>query len=154
MGWLLAEWKRLRPFFSLLDFSGPSSTMTTSRPAAVSSSAVMPAPAPLPTMTTSHCKAFGLGAWAAALHVRYRDTGIVLPFVLQFGLYLSPVIFPSDLVPDPWRLLYSLNPAVGMIEGFRWASFPSQAVHLPALALSLASAFVFLFPAPQSRFGL
>ena len=93
----------------------------------------------------SRMLAFGLGAWAAALHVQYRDTGIVLPFVLQFGLYLSPVIFPSDLVPYPWRLLYSLNPVVGVIEGFRWASFPNQAIHLPALALSLASAFVFLF---------
>ncbi len=99
----------------------------------------------IPLTLATGMLAFGLGAWAAALHVRYRDTGIVLPFVLQFGLYLSPVIFPSDLVPYPWRLLYSLNPVVGVIEGFRWASFPNQAVHLPALVLSLASAFVFLF---------
>jgi lipopolysaccharide transport system permease protein len=81
--------------------------------------------------------AFGLGAWFSALHVRYRDTGIVLPFVLQFGLYLSPVIFPSDLVPHPWNLLYSLNPMVGVIEGFRWAAFPNQAVNASALVTSL-----------------
>ena len=81
--------------------------------------------------------AIGLGAWFAALHVRYRDTGILLPFVLQFGLYLSPVIFPSDLVPDPWRLLYSLNPVVGIIESFRWASFPNQEIHASALATSV-----------------
>lgn len=88
--------------------------------------------------------AFGLGAWAAALHVRYRDTGIILPFVLQFGLYLSPVIFPSDLVPWPWRVLYSLNPMVGIIEGFRWASFPGQEVHASAIATTVFAAAVFL----------
>ena len=90
------------------------------------------------TMLTA-ALAFGLGAWTAALHVRYRDTGIVLPFVLQFGLYLSPVIFPSDLVPWPWRVLYSLNPMVGIIEGFRWASFPDQTVHASAIATSVVA---------------
>jgi lipopolysaccharide transport system permease protein len=88
--------------------------------------------------------AFGLALCFASLHVRYRDTGIILPFVLQFGLYLSPVIFPSDLVPYPWRLLYSLNPIVGVIEGFRWASFPNQEVHAAALAISIAAAGLFL----------
>lgn len=82
---------------------------------------------------------FGLGSWFAALNVRYKDVAILLPFVLQFGLYLSPVIFPSDLVPEPWRLLYSINPMVGVIEGFRWAAFPGQEVHVPALATSLAA---------------
>jgi len=88
--------------------------------------------------------AFGLALCFASLHVRYRDTGIILPFVLQFGLYLSPVIFPSDLVPYPWRLLYSLNPIVGVIEGFRWASFPDQQVHTAALAISIMAAGLFL----------
>ena len=88
--------------------------------------------------------ALGLGLFFSSLHVRYRDTGIVLPFVLQFGLYLSPVIFPSDLVPYPWRLLYSLNPIVGVIEGFRWASFPGQQVDAAALATSVLAAALFL----------
>jgi lipopolysaccharide transport system permease protein len=88
--------------------------------------------------------ALGLGLCFASLHVRYRDTGIILPFVLQFGLYLSPVIFPSDLVPYPWRVLYSLNPIVGVIEGFRWASFPNQEVHAAALAISVVAAGLFL----------
>lgn len=88
--------------------------------------------------------ALGLALCFASLHVRYRDTGIILPFVLQFGLYLSPVIFPSDLVPYPWRLLYSLNPIVGVIEGFRWASFPNQNVHAAALATSVMAAGLFL----------
>ncbi|MBI3715406.1 MAG: ABC transporter permease [Betaproteobacteria bacterium] len=88
--------------------------------------------------------AFGLGAWFAALHVRYKDTAILLPFVLQFGLYLSPVIFPSDLVPHPWRLLYSLNPMVGIIEGFRWAAFPGQDVHPSAIATSVVATILIL----------
>jgi len=87
--------------------------------------------------------AFGLALCFASLNVRYRDTGIILPFVLQFGLYLSPVIFPSELVPYPWRLLYSINPIVGVIEGFRWASFPNQEVHAAALAFSILFAGLF-----------
>ncbi len=88
--------------------------------------------------------AVGFGALFSALHVRYRDTGIILPFVLQFGLYLSPVIFPSDLVPYPWRLLYSLNPMVGVIEGFRWASFPGQELHSSAVTISILAACAIL----------
>jgi lipopolysaccharide transport system permease protein len=81
--------------------------------------------------------AFGLGLLAATLNVRFRDTGLILPYLLQFGLYLSPIVFPSDLVPPTWRWLYSLNPMVGVIEAFRWAAFPGQHVHLPALWISL-----------------
>jgi lipopolysaccharide transport system permease protein len=65
--------------------------------------------------------AMGSGLWIAALNVKYRDFRIIVPFVVQFGLYLSPVGFSSDIVPDQWRLLYSLNPMVGVIDGFRWA---------------------------------
>jgi lipopolysaccharide transport system permease protein len=83
--------------------------------------------------------ALGVGLYAATLNVRYRDTGLILPYLLQFGLYLSPIVFPSDLVPAAWRWLYSLNPMVGMIEAFRWAAFPGQQVHMPALWISLAA---------------
>lgn len=65
--------------------------------------------------------AMGMGLWIAALNVNYRDFRIVVPFVVQFGLYLSPVGFSSNIVPDQWRLLYSSNPMVGVIDGFRWA---------------------------------
>ena len=65
--------------------------------------------------------ATGAGLWIAALNVRYRDFRIIVPFVVQFGLYISPVGFSSDIVPEQWRLLYSLNPIVGVIDGFRWA---------------------------------
>ena len=65
--------------------------------------------------------AMGSGLWIAALNVRYRDFRYIIPFVVQFGLYVSPVGFSSSIVPEKWRLIYSLNPMVGVIDGFRWA---------------------------------
>jgi lipopolysaccharide transport system permease protein len=65
--------------------------------------------------------AMGTGLWLTALNVKYRDFRYIVPFIVQFGLYISPVGFSSTLVPDKWRLLYSLNPMVGVIDGFRWA---------------------------------
>src|SRR3989304_9655670 len=65
--------------------------------------------------------AMGFGLWFSALNVRYRDFQYIVPFIVQFGLYISPVGFSSSIVPDKWRLLYSLNPMVGVIDGFRWA---------------------------------
>jgi lipopolysaccharide transport system permease protein len=65
--------------------------------------------------------AMGAGLWIAALNVKYRDFRYVIPFVVQFGLYVSPVGFTSAIIPEHWRLLYSLNPMVGVIDGFRWA---------------------------------
>jgi lipopolysaccharide transport system permease protein len=65
--------------------------------------------------------AFGFGLWFAALNVKFRDFRYIVPFVVQFGLYISPVGFSSSVIPQKWRLLYSLNPMVGVIDGFRWA---------------------------------
>jgi lipopolysaccharide transport system permease protein len=65
--------------------------------------------------------AMGAGLWIAALNVKYRDFRYVIPFVVQLGLYISPVGFSSAIVPEQWRLLYSANPMVGVIDGFRWA---------------------------------
>ena len=80
---------------------------------------------------------FGAGLWLSALNVRYRDFRYVVPFLVQFGLYISPVGFSSAIVPERWRLLYFLNPMVGVIDGFRWAilgdAFP---VYWPGLLLS------------------
>jgi lipopolysaccharide transport system permease protein len=63
----------------------------------------------------------GVGLWLAALNVEYRDFRYIVPFIVQFGLYISPVGFSSSIVPEQWRLLYYLNPMVGVIDGFRWA---------------------------------
>jgi lipopolysaccharide transport system permease protein len=64
---------------------------------------------------------FGAGLWLTALNIRYRDFRYIVPFIVQFGLYISPVGFSSNVVPEKWRLLYSLNPIVGVIDGFRWS---------------------------------
>ena len=65
--------------------------------------------------------AFSVTLWLSALNVRYRDVGYVIPFLVQIWLYASPVVYPVSLVPEKWRLLYSINPMAGVIEGFRWA---------------------------------
>ena len=82
--------------------------------------------------------AFGAGLWIAALMVRYRDFRFIVPFIVQFGLYISPVGFYSNVVPGQWRLLYSLNPMVGVIDGFRWAILGGEhVIYLPGFVLSL-----------------
>lgn len=83
--------------------------------------------------------AIGAGLWLAALNVEYRDFRYIVPFIVQFGLYISPVGFSSSVVPEQWRLLYSLNPMVGVIDGFRWAILGKDfAIYLPGFLLSVA----------------
>jgi len=65
--------------------------------------------------------ALGVGLWLSALNALYRDVRYVVPFLVQFWMFASPVVYPSSLVPEKWRLLYGLNPMAGVIEGFRWA---------------------------------
>src|SRR5206468_4056871 len=81
--------------------------------------------------------ALGVGLWLSALSVRYRDIRHLTPFLVQFGLYLSPVGFSSSLVPEKYRLLFGLNPMVGVIDGFRWALLEMAPLDLTATALSL-----------------
>ena len=81
--------------------------------------------------------AFGTGLWISALMVRYRDFRFIVPFVVQFGLYLSPVGFSSNVVPEKWRLLYSLNPMVGVIDGFRWSILGERNIYWPGLGVSV-----------------
>jgi len=89
--------------------------------------------------------AMGTGLWFAALNVKYRDFRIIVPFVVQFGLYISPVGFSSTIVPEKWRLLYSMNPMVGVIDGFRWAILGGNTqLYWPGFLLSLALIFVIL----------
>jgi lipopolysaccharide transport system permease protein len=82
--------------------------------------------------------AMGAGLWLAALNVEYRDFRYIVPFIVNFGLYISPVGFSSSVVPEKWRLIYSLNPMVGVIDGFRWAILGgSSSIYLPGFTLSL-----------------
>jgi lipopolysaccharide transport system permease protein len=88
----------------------------------------------------------GPALWITALNVKYRDFRYVIPFIVQFGLYISPVGFSSNVVPEKWRLLYSLNPMVGVIDGFRWCILGGQSqLQLPSLGLSVLAASFFLW---------
>jgi len=80
--------------------------------------------------------ALAVGLWLSALNVRYRDVGHIIPFLVQFWMFASPVAYPLSLVPDKWRLLYSLNPMVGVIEGCRWALLGQASLDFGALAAS------------------
>jgi len=87
--------------------------------------------------------ALGGGLWMAALNVKYRDFRYIVPFLVQFGMYLSPVGFSSEIVPDNLRFLYSLNPMVGVIDGFRWAILGGDLTLLwSGFLISVAMTFV------------
>ena len=89
--------------------------------------------------------AMGGGLWLAALNVEYRDFRYIVPFIVQFGLYISPVGFSSNIVPEKWRLLYSLNPMVGVIDGFRWAILGKDfQIYWQGFGLSVLLVFVLL----------
>ena len=79
-----------------------------------------------------------VGLWLSALNVRYRDVRHTIPFLVQLWMFTSPVVYPLSLVPAKWRLLYSLNPMAGVIEGFRWALLGTGEPPLGALAISVA----------------
>ena len=88
----------------------------------------------------------GPGLWITALNVKYRDFRYVIPFLVQFGLYVSPVGFSSGVVPEQWRLLYSINPVVGVIDGFRWAILGGESnLYLPGFLLSWGVIAFFLW---------
>ena len=88
--------------------------------------------------------ALGVTYMIAALNVKYRDFRHVLPFIIQFGLYISPVGFSSTVVPENWRLIYSMNPMVGVIDGFRWAIIGNTTMYWPGFCLSAALAALLL----------
>lgn len=104
--------------------------------------------------------ALGPALIMASLNVRYRDFRFIVPFVVQFGLYVSPVGFSSGVIPEGWRLLYSMNPVVGVVDGFRWCLFGGEAdVYLPGFLLStvIAASFFWigirLFRATEKTFA-
>lgn len=85
--------------------------------------------------------ALAVSLWFSALHVKFRDVGHIIPFFVQFWMFASPVVYPVSLIPERWRTLYSLNPAVGVIEGFRWSLLgqraPSLETILPSVGIVL-----------------
>src|SRR5262249_37006612 len=88
----------------------------------------------------------GPGLWLTALNVKYRDIRYIIPFLMQLGLYASPVGYSSSIVPEQWRLFYSLNPAVGVIDGFRWCLLGGQSqLYLPGFLVSICVTAFFLW---------
>lgn len=87
----------------------------------------------------------GIGIWVAALNVKYRDFRFIVAFAVQLGFYISPVGYSSNIIPEKWRLLYSLNPVVGVIDGFHWALLPgARALYWPGIFLSMIVGCVLL----------
>ncbi len=82
--------------------------------------------------------ALGIGLWLSALNVQYRDVRYAVPFLSQFLLFLTPVVYPSSMVPDQWRILFSLNPMAGVVEGFRWSLLGAGTP--PGLPLAVSAA--------------
>jgi len=88
----------------------------------------------------------GAGLWLSALNVQYRDFRYIVPFIVQFGLFISPVGFSSDVIPENWRLLYSLNPMVGVIDGFRWAILGQNVqIYWEGLTVSILLVFIMFY---------
>jgi lipopolysaccharide transport system permease protein len=88
--------------------------------------------------------ALGVGLWLSALNVQYRDVRYVIPFLVQFWLFATPIAYPSSLVPEQWRALYGLNPMVGVVEGFRWTLLGSPAVSMQMILVSSVTVVVVL----------
>jgi lipopolysaccharide transport system permease protein len=88
--------------------------------------------------------ALSVGLWFSPLNVRYRDVGYAIPFLNQIWMYASPVVYPISLVPERWRLLYSLNPMAGVIEGFRWALLGKESPDFVVMTVSAAVVLVLL----------
>ena len=89
--------------------------------------------------------ALAIDIWLSALNVRYRDVGHTVPFLVQIWMFISPVTYPVSLVPEKWRLLYSLNPMAGVIEGFRWALLGKQSPDFAVITVSAVMMFILLF---------
>ncbi len=95
--------------------------------------------------------ALGVGLWLSGLNVQFRDVRYVVPFLVQFWLFATPIVYPSSLIPEQWRLLYAINPMVGVVEGFRWSLLGTDTAPglmigvsaLAALALLVSGAFYF-----------
>ena len=96
-------------------------------------------------ITIALVAALSVGLWLAALNVRYRDVGHTVPFLIQIWMFASPVAYPVSVIPEKWRLLYSLNPLAGVIEGFRWAMLGKESPDFVVIAISAIAMIALLF---------
>jgi lipopolysaccharide transport system permease protein len=97
-----------------------------------------------PLLLLALITSLGVGLWFSALNVKYRDVAYMVPFVVQFWLFATPIAYPSSLLPEPWRVVYGLNPMVGVVEGFRWALVGTDTAPGPMLLVSVLAAVAIL----------
>ena len=88
--------------------------------------------------------ALGVGLWLAALNVLYRDINYIVPFLTQIWLFITPIAYPASMIPDKWRLVYSINPMTGVVEGFRWALLGTVAAPWSLIGISAVVSLVVL----------
>jgi lipopolysaccharide transport system permease protein len=86
----------------------------------------------------------GVGLWLSALNVIYRDINYVLPFIINFWLFITPVAYPASMIPERWQLIYALNPMTGVVEGFRWALLGTTSAPGPMVAVSSLISIIIL----------
>ena len=91
-------------------------------------------------LTTS----LGVSLWFSAMNVRFRDVGFIVPFLTQIWLFATPIVYPSSLLPEPWRTIYGVNPMAGVVEGFRWALLSTDTAPQPIIIVSSLVAFSIL----------
>lgn len=92
------------------------------------------------TVTTS----LGVGLWLSSMNVKFRDVKYTVPFLVQFWMFATPIVYPSSLLPEPWRTVYGINPMVGVVEGFRWALLGTKTTPGPMVAVSAVMAILIL----------
>ncbi len=97
-----------------------------------------------PLLLLALITSLGVGLWFAALNVQYRDVRYIVPFLVQFWLFATPIAYPSSLLEEPWRTLYGINPMVGVVEGFRWALLGTETAPGPMILVSTAAALAIL----------
>jgi lipopolysaccharide transport system permease protein len=98
----------------------------------------------VPLLALAFVTSLGVGLWFSALNVQYRDVAYIVPFIVQFWLFATPIAYPSSLLPEQWRMVYSLNPMVGVVEGFRWALVGTETAPGPMIIVSALAAIAIL----------
>lgn len=86
----------------------------------------------------------GVSLWLSAMNVQFRDIRYIIPFILQFWMFATPIVYPSSLLPEPWRTIYGINPMVGVVEGFRWALLGTNTAPGPIIIVSSLVTFLLL----------
>ena len=86
----------------------------------------------------------GVGLWLSAMNVQFRDVRYTVPFITQFWMFATPIVYPSSLLPEPWRTLYGINPMAGVVEGFRWALLSTDTAPGPIIIVSSLAALMLL----------